>query len=185
MNDMLKSMFPNMNLDIGIHYGTISQNALSMERMDDWYDNDAMYDEIKQEIEDGITGVLSDYLDPVDIQETIDTAIDRFSENYQNDEPQFYYDDDEYVAIYSQILCCWIIEKSPYYTFCKGCSPCVPNAGDLDSPVTPDCYDEHDVPIWSSNVMRAYCLPKEFFEDDKAPYEYFEVNKYFEVKGHE
>jgi hypothetical protein len=179
MNDMLKSMFPNMNLDTGIHYGTISQNTLSMERMDDWYDNDAMYDEIKQEIEDDITGVLSDYLDPVDIREVVDVAVERFNDVYQNDEPQFYYDDDEYTAIYSQSLCCWIIEKSPYYTFCKGCSPCVPNAGDLGSPVIPDCYDERDAPICSSNVMRAYCLPKEFFEDDKAPYEYFEV------KGHE
>jgi len=166
----MKDMLPNMNLDTGIHYGCISQNSLNMESMDDWYDKDACYDEIKKEIEDGIEGVLSDYLEPVDIQETIDTAIERFNDSYQNDEPQFYYEDADYSAQYSQSLCCWIISKSPYYTYCKGCSPCVPNAGDLDSPVTPDDY------VSNMSVKRAYCLPKEFFDGEVAPYEYFEVS---------
>ena len=166
----MKDMLPNMNLDTGIHYGCISQNSLNMDHMDDWYDDDACYDEIKQEIVDGVTSALSDYLDPIDVQNIVDEAVGKFAENYQNDEPQFYYEDENYSAQYSQSLCCWIISKSPYYTYCKGCSPCIPNAGDLDTPVNPDDY------VSDMSVKRTYCLPKEFFDGEVAPYEYFEVN---------
>jgi hypothetical protein len=174
----ITDLCPNQNLDTGIHYGCISQHSIDISAMDDWYDNDAMYDEIKDEIENRITEALEEYMDPVDISNVVDEAIDRFNENYQNDEPAYYYFDDQYEAEFSHSLVCWIIKKSPYYTYCKGCSPCVPNAGDLDSPVTPDNFDESNVPLSMfdyAKVRRAYCLPKEFFDDDKAPYVYFRV----------
>lgn len=174
----LKSMFPNMDMDTGIRYGCISQHTVDLSAMDDWYDDDAIYDEIKQEIEEGIEGVLSNHLDPEDIKDIISDALDKFNENYQNDEPAYYYKDEEYSAVYSHSLSCWIIEKSPYYTYCKTCSPCVPNAGDLDSPVTPDDYmDEIEKKRTSiyPRFVKAYCLPCGFFDDDKAPYTYFSV----------
>jgi len=172
----LKSMFPNMDVDTGIHYGCISQHSVDLSAMDDWYDNDAYYDEAKQEITDGIESALSDYLDKEYIEEVIEAALDRFNESYQNDEPAYYIEDTEYVATYSNSLCCWIIEKSPYYTYCKVCSPCVPNAGDLDSPVIPDDYkDDNGVGFFYPKFVKAYCLPDEFFDDDKAPYKYFFV----------
>ena len=174
----MKELFPNQDFDTGIHYGCISQNSLDMSVMDDWYDTDAAYEDIKDEIENKISEALEDYLDPVDIQNVVDEAIDRFNDSYRNDEPAFYYEDENYSAEYSHSLVCWIIKKSPYYTFCEGCSPCVPNAGDLDCPVTPDDYDENNLPssmLDYTKVRRAYCLPKEFFVDDKAPYKYFSV----------
>lgn len=170
----IKDMLPNMNLDTGIHYGCISQHSVDMSAMDDWYDNDAAYNEIKQEITDGLKNLLSDYIDPIDLWDITDEVIDRFNENYQNDEPAFYYESGEYSAEFSHRLVCWIIKKSPYYTYCKGCSPCVPNAGDLDCPVTLDEYNEYKNNVYMP-LKRAYCLPDEFFVDDKAPYEYFEV----------
>ena len=175
---LLKDVFPNLNFDTGIHYGCISQHSVDMSQMDDWYDNDATYEEAKDEIEDRISEALDGLLDPVDISNVVDEAIDRFNESYQNDEPAYYYSDDEYEAEFSHSLSCWIILKSPYYTYCKGCSPCVPNAGDLDSPVTPEDFDENNLPVSMfdyGTVRRAYCLPERFFDDDKAPYEYFKV----------
>jgi hypothetical protein len=172
----LKSLFPNVNFDTGIHYGCISQHSVDLSTMDDWYDNDAYYDEAKQEIIDGIKSALSDYFDEEYIAEVVEAALDRFNESYQNDEPAYYFEDSEYSAEYSQSLCCWIIKKSPYYTYCKTCSPCVPNAGDLDSPVTPDEYmDGIERGFFHPKLVKAYCLPKEFFDGDKAPYKYFSV----------
>jgi len=184
MIDEVRNLFPNMDFESGIHYGAISQNSLDLDALYDWYENDAYYDEAKDEISNGIESALSDYLDPVEIEDVIDVAIDKFNEAYQCDEPAFYYEDDEYSAEYSHDMCCWIIKKSPYYTYCKGCSPCVPNAGDLDSPVTPDDYEKdnnasmHEIraSIYGG-IKKTYCLPKEFFIDSKAPYEYFEVPK--------
>ena len=51
--------------------------------------------------------------------------------------------------------------ESKYYTLVKYCSPCVPGAGDLNSP----CIDG----------VKAYCLGHEQFEDGKAPYPIYEV----------
>lgn len=174
----MKDLFPNQDLDTGIHYGCISQHSIDMSAMDDWYDTDATYEDAKDEIENKIYEALDGLLDNVDISNVVDEAIDRFNESYQNDEPAYYYHDGEYEAEYSHSLSCWIILKSPYYTYCKGCSPCVPNAGDLDCPVTPEDFDENNTPASMfdyGKVRRAYCLPKEFFDDDKAPYEYFKV----------
>ena len=54
----------------------------------------------------------------------------------------------------------WVF-KSPYTTTCRLCSPCAPNAGDLDSP------DESGV--------ETYCLDASFFENEKPPYTYKNV----------
>ncbi len=53
--------------------------------------------------------------------------------------------------------------KSPYYTHSQFCSPCVPGAGNLDVPC-----DEGP---------RTYCFPADWFYDNEAPYDYFEVSK--------
>lgn len=50
------------------------------------------------------------------------------------------------------------IMKSPYYT---ECSPCVPGAGNLDSPM--------------EGGVKSYCLGPDWFEDNKAPYPVYEV----------
>ena len=50
-----------------------------------------------------------------------------------------------------------IITESPFYTLARLCSPCVPGAGDLDTPDNQFGY-------------KTYCLPADFFEDNKKPY---------------
>lgn len=53
------------------------------------------------------------------------------------------------------------ILKSPYYTKAQFCSPCVPGAGNLDSP--------------DADGVETYCLGHDWFEDGKAPYPVYSV----------
>ena len=187
MNDM-NSMFPNMNLETGIHFGCISQNTLDPEQLMGLIDDaeDVLYTSSLEEFETGLKEAIEEgevleflkftYMDESLVDEDFDTIMNEWCDGYQNDYHQFYYKDDEYEMDFCEDMNCIIILKSPYYTYCQGCSPCVPNAGDLDSPVTPDDYENNnDVGFFYPKFHKAYCLPDEFFDDDKAPYKYFEV----------
>ena len=58
--------------------------------------------------------------------------------------------------------------KSPFYTFAQFCSPCVPGAGNLDTPC--------------ENGPKTYALGHDWFEDQKAPYPVYSVETNEEVK---
>lgn len=62
---------------------------------------------------------------------------------------------------------------SPYYTYAQFCSPCVPGAGNLDSPIEPEGFQK--------GAPKIYCLGHEWFEDGKAPYRVFNVSDESEV----
>jgi hypothetical protein len=57
--------------------------------------------------------------------------------------------------------------KSPYFTYAFFCSPCVPGAGNIDSPATRDDYK-------GGEACRAYCLGHEYFGGG-APYIVYSV----------
>jgi hypothetical protein len=76
-------------------------------------------------------------------------------------EPEYYFYRDERYELETILDNCVIVMKSPYYTFTKFCSPCVPGAGDLDSP-DPD-------------GVKTYCLGHDWFEEAKAPYPVYRV----------
>jgi len=82
-----------------------------------------------------------------------------------------------------------IVTKSPYYTYAQFCSPCVPGAGNLDSPFdfqpvnvaapnqqkrgliinsTPETSFARDAE--AAGFPRVYCLGHDWFEGGKAPY---------------
>ncbi len=61
-----------------------------------------------------------------------------------------------------------MILRSPYYTHAMYCSPCVPGAGNLNSPI-PD------------GGIKAYCLGHDWFDERKAPYPVFRVEDGQEV----
>jgi hypothetical protein len=186
MSDM-RSMFPNMNFETGIHFGCISQHTLDPDALmgliddsaDVLYDNasDEFESDLKTAIEDGnvLECLKNNYMDESLVDEEFDTIVDEWCQSYQNDCHQFYYTDEEYEMDFSDDMNCIIILRSPYYTYCRGCSPCVPNAGDLDCPVTPDDYANDAHTSIYTMFKKAYCLPDHFFDDDKAPYQYFEV----------
>jgi hypothetical protein len=73
------------------------------------------------------------------------------------------YERDGYVLMDCLVNDIFII-KSPYFTYAQYCSPCVPGAGNLDSPV-----DE-------GTGAKCYCLGAEWFtEDDPCPYPIWSV----------
>ena len=76
----------------------------------------------------------------------------------EDEEPVgFTYDDEGYKAETCLDTDIMIIE-SPFFTYCKFCSPCCPGAGDLNSPMS------------ANDGIRAYCFGHDWFDDGKAPY---------------
>jgi hypothetical protein len=61
-----------------------------------------------------------------------------------------------------------MVIKSPFYTYARFCSPCVPGAGNLDEP-DPD------------RQVKTYALGHDWFEAGKAPYPVFKVQDDQEV----
>lgn len=71
--------------------------------------------------------------------------------------------EDEYLISYSESLSCFFVEKSPYYTFTRYCSPCAPGAGDLDNPV--------------DDGVKTFALGLDFFDSDiPCPYPIWKVS---------
>lgn len=64
-----------------------------------------------------------------------------------------------------------MVLKSPFYTHAQFCSPCVPGAGNLDSPMP--------------NGVRTFCLPHDWFEEGVAPYPVYRVSDDSEVTAEE
>ena len=75
------------------------------------------------------------------------------------------YDNDGYKIIDCMEVYILII-KSPYYTYAPECSPCVPNAGDLDSIKPGKQYKK-----------KTYCMGLDFFDELEQPkYTIFRVD---------
>ena len=78
-------------------------------------------------------------------------------------EPSSYFiDDKEYLAECGEDGAIFIM-KSPFYTECRLCSPCAPNAGYLLSP--------------DPLGVKTYCFDVSWFDDGKAPYPIYSVKK--------
>ena len=72
----------------------------------------------------------------------------------------FYIDDGEYLAECGESSDIFIL-RSPFYTRCRLCSPCAPNAGYLLSP--------------DPLGVETYCFGEDWFDDEIAPYPIFLV----------
>jgi hypothetical protein len=156
----------NIDVKTGIRYGVISEHSVGQA----WYDSaepdygeptcgkcgnaacasDAAPDDISE----------SDWFEGKDYYcEHCRRTF--WSDDAFGDEPNgFSYDADGYrltTCLNSDIM----ILESPYYTFAQFCSPCVPGAGNIDSPM-PD-------------GVKTYCLGHDWFESGKAPYPVYSV----------
>ena len=141
-------MIPNIDPETGVHYGVHSANSIDNEMLDEF---DLIYSsscphcghELGMEEEKCRCG---EYIEDMEL-EAIGAAYEKDGYVIQHN-----YDDN------------WIwVFKSPYITYCRLCSPCASNAGDLE---TPD----------RSGVV-TYCLDSSFFVDDKAPYRYEKIQE--------
>ena len=116
----------------GIHFGVISQNSVGQA----WYDSsEPIYPETQYE--DGV---------PLE---------------YEGEPLGFEYSSDGYKladCLDNDIM----VLESPFYTFAKFCSPCVPGAGDLDAP--------------DADGIKAFALGCDWFEGGVAPYTVYRVS---------
>lgn len=71
-----------------------------------------------------------------------------------------------------------MVLASPYFTYAQFCSPCVPSACNLDSPLADADKIKSALERGFQDFMkdnRAYCLGHDYFEGRRAPYPVFSV----------
>jgi len=178
---------PNFDEKTGIHYGVISPHSISSYALDDIYQNgdDPYWENMMQEIKDLVSNMIEStaYTISDDAKnQIIDILTDDLSNGYENPDGQMDYETDEYTLHVSGDNFGIFVIKSPYYTYTKQCSPCAPGAGDLDNPITLDEIERKAPNFYNvfspDNHVKAYCLPREFFDNEyaKIPYRYYRVD---------
>lgn len=180
---------PNYDETTGIRYGVISPHSIRSFALEDIYEKgtDPQYEEAKEEITRDIKTVLDRHGFSVgQIDEVLTPVIDIFNEDYQPDGSGIMdYSDNEYTLHVSGDNFGIFVMKSPYYTYCRGCSPCAPGAGDLDSPIDPVNLHLDTLEHISAKTL---CLGPEWFDKDndqysrKIPYRVFRVDNAEEVE---
>lgn len=145
---MSKNLITNVDPQTGIHYGVISANTPESFI---WEDFNPVY-----ETECPECGTVSTD------SECPECGVE-FGDFYGDPSYWEYTGDKEYTIEYAESLNAFFVTRSPYYTFVALCSPCAPNAGDLDTP-----RDE------TRGAVKAYCLGHDFFEGN-TPYQVFSV----------
>jgi hypothetical protein len=161
----------NIDLQNGIRFGVISQNAV----LQAWADSSegdygeahcpkcgneaiAIDDERVPDLDDG----AEDWEDNGRDYACASCKYTFDSDEAFSDEPLgFVLDDDEYKATAGDDGDIFIL-RSPYYTRAQFCSPCAPGACYLENP----CDDGE----------RAYCFSHDWFDDGRAPYPVYRVS---------
>ncbi|MCK9593833.1 MAG: hypothetical protein M0Q91_17675 [Methanoregula sp.] len=182
---------PNFDEKTGIRYGVISPHSISGNSDYDLYEGpnstDPIYESTTAELRVYAGEIAGNSPIPMseDLQEKIaDLLIDDFSEGYENQDGQMDYSDKEYDLHVSGDNFGIFVMRSPYYTYCRGCSPCAPGAGDLNSPIDPVNLDLSTLEHISAKTL---CLGHEWFDQDndqysrKIPYRVFRVSDDTEV----
>lgn len=155
-------MTANINPETGIRYGVISTHSLHPDVVDElWYGygaEDLSYKEalidLEAEIRREVEFEQEDGFEVDDPEDEIQSRLESRAEWIQIDEPTIKgtYEGVEYIIGWlggAPLL--WVI-KSPYTTFRRLCSPCVPGAVDLDSDPGPTGAHGYDVPAtWRWN----------------------------------
>ena len=160
----------NKNSETGIRYGVISQHSLMPEALDDIFTQgrDLSYEGYIEEINKNLRSVLSNYFSdwamkskdvPSNLDCAVENAFNAISDDigYQSDSPKMLYESQDY-----SIETCsdndLIVTKSPYFTYAQFCSPCVPGAFNLDSPLEQEESDN-----------KCYCLGSDWFGRGESP----------------
>lgn len=138
----------NINEQTGIPYGVIAGNSVPdlLEEImqhgtnltyDDWKDR------LTSAVQNGLNSAIADFSHrkevPLDIaQEAVDSLLEAgLNDDYNAEEEEFLWaapDGCRYkVSWLGGAPLIWVL-FSPWLTECHRCSPCVPNAGNLDSP---------------------------------------------------
>jgi len=173
----------NVDKDNGIRYGVISMNSINLDCTDGFEyeyagpncpkcgesikasDDESLFADYDGELDDDGTPEWFDGKDYCCLECKKCFWSDRcFSEESTG----WKYESDGY-----QLTDCLdndiFVLKSPYFTYAQFCSPCVPGAGNLDTPVEQE------------QGAKCYALGHDWFEDSKAPYRLWSVETGLEV----
>ncbi len=167
----------NCNPETGIRYGVIHQNKLVEWAFDEIANNgiDQDFEDYTQGIKDGLRSALRDHFSDYKIgtdktsslNDAVESAFDAISDGLNYEQPgdctRYTYEKDGLkfqVASDGDIF----VLKSPVFTYAQFCSPCAPGACYLMSPL--------ETPI---EANKCYCLPADWFTDDKAPYPVYSI----------
>lgn len=163
----------NVDSKTGIRYGVISQNSVMPEAMDevDYDYGDATCPTCGQKAQDSSDHEWADkdYCCPA-CQESF------WSDRCFSDEALGWsYQRDGYKlcdCLNNDIF----VLASPFFTYAQFCSPCVPGAGNLDSPlhVNTDASEVHQL-CADHGIAKTFCLGHDWFEGGKAPYPVYSV----------
>lgn len=185
----------NIDKETGIRFGVISQRSINPDAFDDvWQnardlsyenavaqfrlrigacDNDVALESVLKDF--GISkrrishiGDLtnSDELTAGTVDEIWDQVSDSFNDSYcDNGERDWLYESEGY-KLTNCLSTDVMVLASPFFTYAQYCSPCVPGACNLDSPL--------ELP-WHNGANKAYCLGHDYFEGGRAPYPVYSV----------
>lgn len=151
-------MTPNVNPDTGIRYGVMSLRNLDPDTVD-WLWSDGhnvseeealeeLRAEIAKDVENERDDRGDDPLSEEDMEVEIERRFEAVAQDLQIEEP---YIEGECEGVKYGIS--WLggapllwVYWSPFTTHARLCSPCVPNAGDLDSLDPENGFECYDVP---------------------------------------
>jgi len=124
-----------MDEKTGIHYGVINANSLDPETLDQIITRGtSAYEADFEEELTRIRGSLERFLTKADTDAVVEEIVAAFRENTSDDDSPVFFSDVEGVSgEYLRNSNVVMIFKSPVYTCARQCSPCYPNAGDLDT----------------------------------------------------
>ena len=152
----------NIHPVTGIRYGAINGNSLDPDVLYELHDkaseivfNAYRLDEMKRFANERD----HDYADDIQADDLFNSLTDAFGEefddfiyavdeNYEYDEPQAEFEHEGIKVVFSYLggAPLVIVTESPCIAIAELCSPCVPNAGNLDSK-DPDGEECYDVPV--------------------------------------
>ena len=147
----------NIHPETGVHFGAISGHSLDPDVLNDIQDK--VFDlEYQAAYKDHLKNLLQDVIsfpDDLTIQQLInkckandiDPDLDYFAENFDCYEPSGTIEHEGLIVTFDWLggAPLIIVNESPFVTFANQCSPCVPNAGDLDN-LGPDGVECYTVP---------------------------------------
>ena len=149
----------NINRETGIHYGAISGHSLDPDVLNSIQDkvfnleyDSALREHLRHALWNVPLLVIGDHLTSqqlVDLCEEkgIDPDIDCFADLFYCSEPSGTIEHDGLIITFDWLggTPLIIVNESSFVTFARPCSPCVPNAGDLDN-LDPDGVECYTVP---------------------------------------
>lgn len=160
----------NRNQETGIHYGLISLHSLSEYAIED-FEPDYGEPSCPKCGNSAVDAELDGSHDTYEYAqyECADYACEDCQyvfggESAYSEEPiAWTYESTDYTLQLDNDNNVWVFNSS-YYTYAQYCSPCMPGAGNLDTPCTSDC-----------GAPRTYCLGHDWFENNTAPYPVYRV----------